>query len=117
MDQGPRITSLDELEKQAAKSPGDLQVMRRLAWGYYTAGRLEEARRTLEEALKRFPKDEELQYTLGLTLKRMGDLEKAKMTFQGLLDVIALDASTRSRMLRSLAESQITLIERQATSS
>ncbi len=117
MDQGSSITSLDELERQVAKSPGDLQLLRRLAWGYYTAGRLDDARRTLEGALKRFASDEELQYTLGLTLKRMGELEEAKKICQGLLDAIAHDASTRSRMLRTLAESQIMLIERQGVSS
>lgn len=65
-----------------------------LGWCYYKLGRLEEAKRTLEEATDIAPTFALAQKNLGLVLQEMGDYRGAVARFDSTLKLYSLDQET-----------------------
>lgn len=106
---------LEELRKAAQQNPQDPETQRRLAWAYYNEKRFDEAREVLEAALSRFPGDVEVLYTLGLTLKSTGEMDRAVESFRAAVETeVGGEAQVRHDMLRQLAKRQIEIVERES---
>ena len=59
-----------------------LDVRRRLASGYLSVGRIEDAVRLLEETVRRWPEQGESHYLLGRAYQRLGRTEEARYEFE-----------------------------------
>src|SRR5437773_5525349 len=71
-----------KLEATRAKRPNDASVLRSLGLAYFKAGKLTEARATLEQAAKLNPSDGTTALYLGLTAEKQNDLPAAKAAYQ-----------------------------------
>jgi TolB-like protein/cytochrome c-type biogenesis protein CcmH/NrfG len=71
-----------KLEATRAKRPDDPSVLRSLGLAYFKAGKLTEARATLEQAAKANPADGTTALYLGLTAEKQNDLPAAKAAYQ-----------------------------------
>lgn len=104
--------SLDEFKRRVEQNPDDIEAMRTLAWEFYGRAHDQEALETLEAAAEKFPKDAEIQYAMGLVLKRLGKRERARSAFHLALEGIELmPRSTRADMLRRLATGQVNQLD------
>jgi tetratricopeptide (TPR) repeat protein len=59
-ENGALDTAIEDIKKNLARNPSDINNHKELIDAYMTAGRTEEAARTAEAAIKRFPDDTEL---------------------------------------------------------
>ena len=103
---------IEAFQQQAKEQPADAAAQLRLGWALYGAGRLQEARKVLEDAQRDHPSDLEVVYALGLTLKRAGDPGPARTAFQKLLELIpGVQDRTRSAVLRRIAHGHLHMLE------
>jgi Flp pilus assembly protein TadD len=102
------LSTVEERTIALQSNPDDPDAHARLGWALYSAGDSEEAIEVLENARKRFKKDVELLYALGLALRKADKKKKAKAVFK---DLLAIKESSRSAaktsMFRRLADNQL----------
>jgi len=79
--------ALDPLRQAAASQPNDIVARRRLGWGLYGAGRIDEALGVFREARREFPEDVDLLYGLGLSAKKAGEVDEADEAFLRVADL------------------------------
>jgi tetratricopeptide (TPR) repeat protein len=105
--------SLETLQAQAVAAPDDLALQLRYGWALYGAGRLDQARQFLEKLRARFPKDLELLYGLGLTLKKAGESEEAHQVFLAVKELAKeVPDRTRASMLGHITQGHLNMLER-----
>jgi tetratricopeptide (TPR) repeat protein len=69
------------------KVPDNPQIADTLAWAYYKKGAYQAAIDLLEEAGKKAPQDQDIQYHLGLAYKSANDAARAKSHLERLLQL------------------------------
>jgi thioredoxin-like negative regulator of GroEL len=103
-----RLSNLEELRQSAASAPNDVNAQYRYAWALLGLGKTDEARTIFEAAHTHWPGEIEIIYGLAMTLKQVGQEEKARELF---LQVMQKDAVTiRDAMLKRMADVQIQVI-------
>ncbi|MGH2628875.1 MAG: tetratricopeptide repeat protein [Anaerolineales bacterium] len=104
---------IEALKKAAEEQPNEAGPQIRLGWALYGAGRLQEALQVMEAASRRHPRDLEVAYGLGLTLKRSGDSEAARKQFQLVSEMVdTVIDRTRAAILRRIAHGHLNMLER-----
>ncbi|HEY0035519.1 MAG TPA: tetratricopeptide repeat protein, partial [Longimicrobium sp.] len=73
---------LPALERRVAARPDDAAAAVRLGAAYRQAGRLDDARRVLEDAARRAPRDGDAALYLGLTREDQGDFAGARSLYE-----------------------------------
>jgi Flp pilus assembly protein TadD len=73
--------ALDPLRQAAASQPKDIAARRRLGWGLYGTGKIDEALDVFRKACREFPDDVDLLYGLGLSAKKSGKVDEADQAF------------------------------------
>jgi len=98
--------ALQEAER-AFKSYRNVYAADTLAWCYYKAGRLDEARRTIRKALQWNTPDASLFFHAGMIYTKLGKVEPARKYFYRALNLNPnfhpRDAATATKSLKSLA--------------
>jgi Flp pilus assembly protein TadD len=102
------LSTVEDRTLALQSNPDDPNAHARLAWALYNAGESEEAIEVLEKARKRFKKDVELLYALGLVLKQADKKKQAKAAFKELLAIKESSVSaTKTTMFRRLAQNHM----------
>jgi tetratricopeptide (TPR) repeat protein len=96
------------LEARAQRAPEDVQAAVRLGASYREAGRLDDARRVLEQAHARAPGDDGATVWLGLTYEDQGELQRARQLYEAYVRTGA------SRALRGELRGRLAVLERRA---
>lgn len=94
------------LEARVAQRPADVQAVVQLGGAYRQAGRLHDARRVLEDAHRRAPRDGGAAALLGLTCEDQGDFACARPLYEEYV------RSGPSRLLRAQLRDRLALLER-----
>lgn len=99
---GPKDVST--LQEELKTNPNDVVAHCRLGWAQYSLGQTYDAVATFEVAYQRWPDEIEVNYGLGLALKKQGRSHEALLSFEraGLVE----PQTVRGSMLRQLAEEQ-----------
>lgn len=104
--------TIEELEAKLKDRPDALEPLRALGWDLYGYERYDEAVEVLQQARQKYPDDPETCYALGLTLKQVGENERARQAFQAAVDMLVdKPGGIRTDMMRKLAGGQINLID------
>lgn len=104
---GP-TAEIPALEARVQRQPDDVQSAVRLGAAYREAGRLDEARRVLDEAHGRAPRDDGAALFLGLTCEDQGDLDCARRVYESYARTGA------SRRMRTELRGRLALLDRRA---
>ena len=108
IEEEARLSNLEELRLGAASAPNDVEAQYRYGWALLGLGKTEEARTIFEAAHSHWPGEIEILYGLAMTLKQIGQGDKAREFFQ---QVLQKDPkSVRDSMLKRMADVQIQII-------
>jgi len=99
-----RLSNLEELRQGAIAEPDDLQSQYRYGWALLGLGQVEEAHRVFEASHARWPDEIEILYGLAMTMKQLGQAEKAREYFLQVKEKAS--GGIRDSMLKRMAEVQ-----------
>jgi tetratricopeptide (TPR) repeat protein len=106
--QAAPAAEIPALEARVQDAPADVSAAVRLGAAYREAGRLDDARRVLEQAHGRAPGDDGATVYLGLTYEDQGELQRARELYE------AYARSGASRQLRGELRGRLAVLERRA---
>ena len=94
------------LETAVAQQPGHVASLTRLGAAYRSAGRLEDARETLERAERLQPGTGPVALYLGITYEQLGDLPRARRLYEAYL------ANGRSESMKRTIRQRMPTVQR-----
>lgn len=104
---------IGDLRAELRSNPRELQNYLQLGWAEYGQKDYTGAKETLESAQERFPDHYEVTYLLALTLKKMGEVDRAAELFGQIEEQVEkLDNPIRGHMLVRFAKGQRNMIEK-----
>jgi TolA-binding protein len=108
VDQETRLSNLEDLRQGAHSQPNDLQSQYRYGWALLGLGKIEGAREIFEAAHTRWPDEIEILYGLAMTMKQLGEADKAREFFIQVKEKAS--GGIRDSMLKRMAEVQTEVI-------
>ncbi len=98
--------SIPALEAARAQRPNDAATLARLGVAYFKADRFPDARRALDTAMARDPRNGIASTYLGMTSEAQGDFGAARQAYQNVI------SSARTKELREMARRRLQLVGR-----